>query len=155
MSGSGTTLTKAGTGILTLSGGNSYTGATTISAGALTAANNTALGTTDAGTTVASGAALQLSGGITIGAEALTLNNDGISSGGSLRNISGTNSYAGAITLSTNAVRINSDTGAALTLSGGITNSTIGLTFGGAGNTTVTTAAIGSGAGTLTKDGAG
>ena len=77
--------------------------------------------------TVASGAALELSGGITIGAEALTLNNAGVSSGGALRNISGNNTYQGAITLSTNAVRINSDSGT-LTLSGNITNSTLGLT---------------------------
>ncbi len=68
---------------------------TIISAGVLTAANDTALGTTaSGGATVADGAALQLSGPITIGAEALTLNGTGISSGGALRNISGDNTYA-------------------------------------------------------------
>ncbi|MBU3586214.1 hypothetical protein, partial [Polynucleobacter sp. AM-26B4] len=61
------------------------------------------------GVTVASGAALELSGGITIGDEALSLNGTGVSSGGALRNISGNNTYGGAITLVTNAVRINSD----------------------------------------------
>jgi hypothetical protein len=64
------------------------------------------------------------------------------------------NTYGGAITLSTNAVRINSDTGTTLTLSGGITNGGIALTIGGVGNTTMSTAAI-AGTGTLTKDGSG
>jgi len=54
------------------------------------------------GTTVASGAVLQLDGSggdLSIGAEALTLNGSGISSNGALRNIAGSNSWAGAITL--------------------------------------------------------
>jgi len=41
--GSGASLVKVGTGTLTLSGNNSYTGATTISAGTLVAASSTAL----------------------------------------------------------------------------------------------------------------
>ncbi|MGZ3307621.1 MAG: beta strand repeat-containing protein, partial [Xanthobacteraceae bacterium] len=41
--GSGASLVKAGTGTLTLSGNNTYTGATTISAGTLVAASDTAL----------------------------------------------------------------------------------------------------------------
>lgn len=86
-----------------------------------------------------------------MGAEALALNGTGVSSTGALRNISGTNSYAGAITLGS-AARINSDAGA-LTLSGGITG-TQNLTVGGAGNTTVS-GVIGTGTGTVTKDGAG
>ncbi|HEV7365733.1 MAG TPA: autotransporter-associated beta strand repeat-containing protein, partial [Gemmatimonadales bacterium] len=55
-------LTKAGVGTLTLSGANSYTGVTTVSAGVLDAQNNTALGTTAGATTVTSGAALQVDG---------------------------------------------------------------------------------------------
>ncbi len=55
-------LTKDGTGILTLNAANSYTGLTTVSAGALVVANALALGDTASGTTVTSGASLQLQG---------------------------------------------------------------------------------------------
>jgi autotransporter-associated beta strand protein len=146
------TLTKDGAGTLTLSGGNTYDGSTTVSAGALTANNASALGSTTGNTTVASGAALQLSGGVAIGAEALSLTGDGISSGGALRNLSGTNSYAGAITLA-GATRINSDAGT-LTLGAGGISGTQNLTFGGAGNITVS-GLLGISTGTLTKDGNG
>ena len=60
ISGSGFGLTKAGTGTLTLTGANTYTGATSVNAGTLNIQNASALGTTAAGTTVASGATLQL-----------------------------------------------------------------------------------------------
>ncbi len=149
------TLSLTGSGILTLSGANTYTGLTTVSTGALNIQNANALGTTAAGTSVTSGAALQIQGGITTEAEALTLNGTGITTTGALRNISGTNTYAGLITLG-GASRINSDAGT-LTLSntGRIqaSGSGIGLTVGGAGNTTI--AGIDTGSGTLTKDGAG
>jgi autotransporter-associated beta strand protein len=127
------TLTKANGGTVTLSGTNTYTGLTTVSAGILNIRNAQGTGTTAGGVTVASGAALELQGSITVGAEALTLNNTGISSGGSLRNISGTNTWGGTVTLSTNAVRINSDAGT-LTLSAvnSINATAINLTLGGA-----------------------
>ncbi|NHQ61113.1 filamentous hemagglutinin N-terminal domain-containing protein, partial [Chlorobium sp. BLA1] len=147
-----TTLVKSGAGTLVLSGANSYTGATTVSAGALRAINVTALGTTATGTTVASGAALELAGGIVIDSETLSLNGTGISSGGALRNISSDNSYTGAITLAA-ASRINSDSGT-LTL-GSVSAGALGSTFGGAGNVTVANQITGTNASTLTKDGTG
>ena len=152
ISGSGG-LNKNGSGKLTLTGTNTFTGATNINAGVVNIQNATALGTTAGAVTVASGAALELQGGITVGAKALTLNNAGVSSAGALRNISGANTWGGAITLSTNAARINSDAGT-LTLSGAISNGTINLTIGGAGNV-VANGIIGNGAGNLTKDGTG
>jgi autotransporter-associated beta strand protein len=147
-------LTKSGTGTLTLTGANSYTGLTTVSAGVLNIQNPTALGTTAEGTSVTAGAALQIQGGITVGAEALTLNGTGISADGALRNISGTNTYGGLVALGS-ATRINSDAGT-LTLSntGTILGAGFGLTVGGAGNTTINSV-IDTGAGTVTKDGAG
>src|SRR5260370_8750000 len=72
--GTGTVaLTKVGTGTLTLSGANTYTGLTTVSTGILNIQNGSALGGTGTGTTVSTGATLQLQGGITVGAEALTI----------------------------------------------------------------------------------
>jgi autotransporter-associated beta strand protein len=144
-------ITKAGAGTLVLSGANTYTGATTISAGVLDIQNNSALGTNIAGASVTSGAALQMENNITVSGEALTLNGTGVSTGGALRNISGNNSWTGAITLGA-ATRINSDAGT-LTLSGNIGGAS-GLTVGGAGATTIS-GAIGTGAGTLIKDGTG
>ncbi len=150
-------LTKSGAGTLTLSGSSNYSGTTTISVGALRATHANALGSTAAGTTVTSGAALELSGGISIGAEALSLSGTGISSGGALRNISDNNSYAGAITLAA-ATLINSDSGN-LTLSGNITGSN-SLTKNGSGTLTLTGANTYTGAttinvGTLSMTGVG
>ena len=130
----GSTYEKAGAGTLTLSGAGDYTGATTISAGTLVAANATALGTTGA-ITVASNASLGLSGDIAIGAKALTLNGSGASgSDGALYNVSGTNTYGGAITLA-NAASIGSTAGT-LTLGGTVATGGFGLVFAGAGNLT-------------------
>ena len=51
------------------------------------------------GVTVASGAALELQGGITVGAEALSINGTGVGANGALRNISGNNTWGGTVTL--------------------------------------------------------
>jgi fibronectin-binding autotransporter adhesin len=152
---SGVKLTKHDVGTLIISNASTYQGLTTVSAGVLNIRNNSALGTTAAGTTVTSGAALEVQGGITVGAEALALNGAGITSGGALRNISGVNTYGGAITLGS-AARINSDAGT-LTLNVASGNAVAGahhLTFGGAGDITVADA-IATATGGLTKDGAG
>jgi fibronectin-binding autotransporter adhesin len=150
----GSAWSKNGLGIMTLTGASSNTFSNTfaVNAGVVRIEKSSALGTTAAGTTVASGAALQLANDIGVGAEALGLSGDGVSNDGALRNVSGTNSFAGAITLAA-AARINSDAGS-LTLGGTISNGGNLLTVGGAGNTTIS-GAISSGAGGLTKDGDG
>jgi autotransporter-associated beta strand protein len=102
-------LTKTGSGSLTLSGSNTYTGTTTISAGTLLlgaagSGSNTPLGTTTGATTVSSGGVLNLNGFTLVTAEALTINGTGISSGGALINTSGTGStWTGNVALSTDA----------------------------------------------------
>ncbi|WP_204561551.1 autotransporter-associated beta strand repeat-containing protein, partial [Azospirillum palustre] len=132
ISGSGT-LTKTASGNLALSGDNSsFSGAFAINAGTVTVSNANALGSTAGGTTVADGAALSLSGGITI-AENLTLSGTGVSSGGALVSASGTNTVSGTVTLNTDTtVTTTSD----LTLSGVISGSN-GLTKAGSGTLTL------------------
>ena len=150
------TLTKNGTGTMVLSGANTYTGATTVSAGVLNIQNDTGLGTTAAGTTVSSGATLQLQGGITVGSsETLNINGAGASGQtGALVNVSGTNTYAGLLTLA-GATTISSDSGT-LSLSnvGTITGATFTLTLGGASNGSISSI-IGTTTGGLTKTGTG
>ena len=150
ISGTGS-LIKNGTGTLSLSGNNTYTGTTSINVGALIIQNANSLGSAANGTTVASGAALQLQGGISVGAEALTLSGTGVSNDGALRNITGINSFSGNISLG-EETRINSDAGL-LTLSGNLSG-TQNLALGGAGSITIS-GVIGTSTGTLTKDGAG
>ena len=140
-------LIKQGTGTLTLSNTNSYEGATNITAGTLRVTANGGLGNVTGGTKVASGATLALDGGVIYsGAEAVTLDF------GTLRNLAGNNSFAGALTLD-NPSAIDSTAGT-LTLTGGINNLGFLVTFSGAGNTTVSTTRITNGGG-LTKTGTG
>jgi autotransporter-associated beta strand protein len=114
--GSGTVaLTKQGAGIFTLSGTNTYSGSTTVSAGTLDAANASALGATAGGTTVSSGATLNINN-VAIGAEAVTLNGNGVGGAGALT-ATGTASLSGAVTLAS-ASRIGVTGGNSLSLSG-------------------------------------
>ena len=146
----GSALTKLGTGKLILSGANSYTGATTISAGVLNIQNTLATGTSAGGVSITSGTALEMQGNISVVSETITINGTGIGGAGALRNISGSNSWSGTITQGS-ASRINSDAG---TLTLAAISGLFGLTIGGAGNTTVS-GIIGTGNNSLTKDGAG
>ena len=149
-------LTKAGAGALALGGPSSYTGTTTISEGRIVAAHGSALGSTAAGTLVASGAQLMLSN-VTVGNEALTISGSGLPSGslvaGALRSI-GTNTYQGKVTLGADA-GIFGGSGTSLTLdvaSGDAVDlSTYTLTVDGAGASRINDAIVG--AGGLTKSG--
>jgi autotransporter-associated beta strand protein len=150
ISGSGG-ITKGGTSRVTLTGANTYTGATIVNGGGtLIAKNNTALGGTGT-VTVNNTATLALSSGISIGSgKALTLMGAG-STGtvGALRNIDGNNSWVGTITTQTNDTYIRSDNGT-LSLSGNIVlNKT--TYFGGVSN--IISTGIISGAQPLYKDG--
>ncbi|MBI2498301.1 MAG: autotransporter-associated beta strand repeat-containing protein, partial [Opitutae bacterium] len=129
-----------------------YTGLTSVTAGVLNIQNSSALGTTAAGTTVTTGEQLQLQGGIAVGAETLSLTGTGVGTTGALRNISGDNSFAGAITL-TGDTQINADAGS-LALSGGITGATNNLTIDGGGDTNIS-GAIATTTGDLIKQGTG
>ena len=114
--------------------------------------SNNALGATTGGVTVANGAALELQGGVTIGAKPLSVVGTGIANGGALRNISGNNTYGGDVTLA-GATRINSDSGT-LTLTGAISGPAQNLIVGGSATTAIS-GTIGTGTGSLTQDGSG
>jgi fibronectin-binding autotransporter adhesin len=159
-------VTKTGVGTLVVGGANSArSGAastTYVQQGVLRLANDFGLGDATGGTVVQAGAALELSqttavtpADITVGAEALSITGTGISNGGALRNHTGSNTYGGLITIGAGGARINANAATSLALTGGIVTSLFNdVTFGGDGNTTVSTAAI-SGAGGLIKDGDG
>ena len=139
ISESGTTgranFVKSGAGKLTLTRANTYTGTTTISNGILAISNSSALGTDTGETgrvTVDDGATLELAapaGGpnLSLG-KLLTLNGTGFNRRGALRNVSGANTWSGAITLGASAAIHNADTANTLTL-GSATNGIGGATF--------------------------
>jgi fibronectin-binding autotransporter adhesin len=140
---------KNGTGTLTLSASNSYSGGTTINAGAVRIQNSSALGTSTINVTGTG--AVQLDGnGLAVG-DALTDNSDGGGTGG-LENLANNNTWKGKITAGASGGRINSD-GGTLTVSGGVAGSSA-VRFGGAGKIVVNTVGI-SGALAVTKDGSG
>lgn len=127
-------ITKLGAGILTLSGTNTYSGVTTISAGFLRLQNASGLGSTAGGTVVANGATLDVLSGYTM-TEPLTLNGDGAVSVGALRNLNPVSlAWNELITLASSS-RINCQgSGGTLTFggaTGGITGTNVDLTFGG------------------------
>ncbi len=142
---------KIGTGQLVLSGTNTYSGETNVSQGILEITNSSSLGATGGGTTVANGAQLRISGGIAIGAEPLTVTGQGVGGGGNdrgaLRNISGSNSWAGPITVLNSEAWIGSG-GGTLTVSGGISSTDVSLRLD-QGNIVVTGNPVSLGTGTL------
>ncbi|MEI6569101.1 MAG: autotransporter-associated beta strand repeat-containing protein, partial [Verrucomicrobiota bacterium] len=109
-------LNKIGSGTLTLSGQNTYTGNTIIQEGAIKVSSATGLGDIKGGTTVASGASLELDN-VTIGDEELSL------TGGTLRSVSGDNVYQGLITFD-GPFTIDTAAGTSLTLTNTISGPT-------------------------------
>ena len=102
--GTATTVIKQDSGNWVISGANTYTGSTTVSAGTLALGATGALGngtSNTSGLTVsATGAAFDLNGNTPTANVALTLNGTGVSSGGALVNSSATAAaYAGTVAL--------------------------------------------------------
>lgn len=148
-------ITQNGAGTTLLSGVSTHAGTTTVTSGTLQlgaagSGANTPLGTTAAGTSVTSGAVLDLNGFTLTTAEGLTLNGTGISSGGALINSSGTAaSYSGAIALGSNS---SIGTTGNITLSGAITGAS-SLTKVGSGILILTAANSYSGGSTTVNGG--
>lgn len=165
--GSSIRLLKDGAGTWTLTGSNNYTRDTVVMNGVLNIRHSNALGAVisneavptaaGAGTTVNNGATLQIQGGISVGAEMLTLNGSGFAGQtGALVNVSGTNNFAGDVILAANAT-ISSDSGrlnltSATAINGSVASRT--LTLAGAGTGSIS-AGLGANISTLTKNGTG
>jgi uncharacterized repeat protein (TIGR01451 family) len=141
-------LTKANTGSLALTGANTFTGAANIAAGTVVLGNNSSLGSTAAGTTVAAAASLDLNGK-SVGAEQVTLN------GGTIANSFGADGFVASLVTSANGflmpgagwIEIGSTSGAgsltiSSTLGRGVFNNTIGGNWVHAGGTILSTGAL-------------
>ena len=131
ISGSTFSLTKLGAGALTLSGTNTFTGGTTLSAGTLNINNAQALGTVAGTFTISGGTIDNTSGG------SITTLNYPQSWGGNFT-FTGTN----ALNLGTGAVAMSASrqvtvSGSTLTVGGVISGATFGLTKLGAGTMTL------------------
>lgn len=150
-------LQKNGSGILSLSGNNDYTGTTVINGGILTISNNTALGAISGNTSIAAtgsnnGPRLTLSGNIN-SSENISIS--GTTEAGDFASVisstSGTNTLSGNITLAspTNGIRLGAN-GGNLVLSGTIgqtgTARTLLLQATGGANLTINNAIANGGA---------
>ena len=126
-------LNSAGT--YTLSGSNTYNGATTLTSGVLRITSSGGLNSSSP-VTVASGAALDLSGGITVAATAgITISGTGIGATGAIYDTSssGTDTLNGTVTLS-GAADIGASAGGTLAIGASVVNSSSNpLTLVGAG----------------------
>ncbi|MBA4304944.1 MAG: hypothetical protein C0424_12015 [Sphingobacteriaceae bacterium] len=148
------TLTKDGAGTATLTAANTFTGGTTISAGAINVQNANALGTAGA-IVVNSGGAFQIQGGLTF-ARPLTINGTGVSNTGAILNVSGDNTLSATISMGS-AARIQSNAGT-LTLSNAASITATNQNFtvsSGTGAAVTVSGTIGIGSGTVTKEGQG
>jgi autotransporter-associated beta strand protein len=120
-------LTKTGPNRLIVSGQNSaYSGSDVVAQGTLTIESDTGLGTTASGTTVNTGAALELAGGVHIGAEPLTLSGTGINQNGALLSAGDDNRFDGNVTMAGNAA-IGAVTNSRLTMIGNFTDNALGF----------------------------
>src|SRR5205085_2891197 len=101
-------LNKVGAGTLVLTTADSYTGPTQVVSGTLAIQSGGALGTSPLGTTVVSGATLDLQGNLTV-ATPLNLSGTGVGGIGVLHSASGNQLLTGKITLSTADVTVGID----------------------------------------------
>jgi autotransporter-associated beta strand protein len=148
-------LVKAGNGTITLSGNNTYSGTTTISAGTLEIGSTGRLGggnytaaISNNGTFLYSGSNNQTLSGIISGTGDITKNGTG------LLTLSGNNTYSGTTTVNVGTLAFGANqTLGAIAGAGNITISSFNLTTNSSSNTTFS--GVISGTGALTKNGNG
>lgn len=118
--GGSASLGKAGSGSLYLTAANTYTGSTVINGGKVIVSANAALGSSVSGTSVSASGALAFAGSVDyVAPEPLTVTGAGPDGLGVIQSLSGTNSFAGPITLAATSA-FGAATGSTLTLSGSI-----------------------------------
>lgn len=101
-------LTKNGSGILTLSAANTYSGVTTVNAGAVLVNNALALGSGSSVNVSTNGASLTIGSGITTGAgKTVTVSSNGVNSDGGLNVTSGTGTWAGNVAIASGRLGYN------------------------------------------------
>ncbi|WAC24088.1 autotransporter-associated beta strand repeat-containing protein [Blastomonas sp. SL216] len=152
------------TGTLSLSGTSDFTGTTTVQSGKLTVSSAGALGTSASGTTVNSGATLEIVGSSPslVVSDALTISGTGVGGTGALRVVPNANpgfqgvSLSGGVTLAANATITNTDRMLLLVTGSPIQLGASTLTFNaeGTGNSTLRLNSVISGTGGLIKNGA-
>ena len=135
IAGPTTSITKSGSGTVFLQSANSFQGPVSIGAGIVNISNAAALGLSSS-VSVASGASLQLQGGLALPAMPLLLAGSGsAASPAALDSLSGTNSWAGPITLTGSSTIIAA--AGQLNLTGGVNNGGYPLTILGSGTATI------------------
>ncbi|MCX5654722.1 MAG: autotransporter-associated beta strand repeat-containing protein, partial [Planctomycetota bacterium] len=127
-------LVKTTADTVQVTGANTYAGATTVAEGVLNITNANALGSTAAGTTVQTGGALELYNSddyntLTMAAEPLTLNGQGVRGNGALRQTGHTAVWTGAVTLGDNAVIGVDSSRECMTISGAVGDAGLGRGF--------------------------
>jgi autotransporter-associated beta strand protein len=155
VSGTGA-IVQSGSGTTILNVANTYQGLTTVNAGALRIQHAGALGAAAAGTvvngTAPSGSPrLELAGGITVTGEAVTLSGGG-NFRGALTSQSGSNVWAGNVTIAAPETRIGASDGATLRVSGVIDSGGVAHGINVRGGPGDTGAVIFSGANTYLGD---
>ncbi len=151
----GGALTKVGASTLTLGGSNDYTGALTVSNGAVRLTHAYALGSTNGATVVASGAELvaAASGSPTL-RDPLTISGTGTNGLGALRFTTSSAGWVGTVTVVGATTRIGVDAGLNATLYTVVTGGVADVFVGGAGRLVVN-AGVQLGSGKIVKDGTG
>ena len=151
-------IVKTNTGAAWLSNANAFTGSVDIQSGEIVVTHSSALGTTAASTTVASGATLALAGSVNFtNAEIIRLAGNGAANSSGALDVEDNSAvaFSGLLVMDA-AARIGSGAGTGmLTLASDLdtTAGALALTFAGSG-TTIMNGAI-TGAGALTKNGTG
>lgn len=130
------TLTKSGAGMLILSGSNTMVGPLIITGGTVRLTNSNAMGSSNHNNAVASGASLELAGGISVSEGGISISGNGVSGNGALRNLSGNNTLSTQLSLGADT-RIQSDAGT-LTLTNQFSANSHNLTLAGDGNVVIT-----------------